>query len=350
METTTRSWTLGEIADLLGGTLEGPSEHRIHRPVPAGSTDPEGITFAESAEYLARILDTQVGAVLVPRGSPSYGVSAIQVDRPREAFGRLLALFHRPLPIEPGIHPTAVVSPEATVSATASIGAYAVVERYAVIGERARIYPFAYIGESSHLGDDVTIYPHAVLYQDVQLGARSIVHAGAVLGADGFGFVWDGPRRTRRIKVPQVGRVAIGSDVEIGALTAVDRATAGETLVEQGVKLDNLVQVGHNCVVGEHSVIAGQTAVGGSSKVGRRNEIGGQVAINDHVVVGDDVVLAGRTGVTKDLPGSGVYWGVPAVPIITAKRVSALTAKLPDMHKRIKELEAKLELLEKRLS
>jgi UDP-3-O-[3-hydroxymyristoyl] glucosamine N-acyltransferase len=141
----------------------------------------------------------------------------------------------------------------------------------------------------------------------------------------------------------------IGTDVEIGALTAVDRATAGETIVEQGVKLDNLVQVGHNCVVGEHSVIAGQTAVGGSSQVGKRNEIGGQVAINDHVVIGDDIVLAGRTGVTKDLPDSGVYWGVPAIPIITAKRVSALSAKLPEMYKRLKELEAKIEQLEKKV-
>jgi UDP-3-O-[3-hydroxymyristoyl] glucosamine N-acyltransferase len=349
MESTTRSWTLGELAELLGGDLEGPSEHRIRRPVPAGSSDPEGITFAESAEYVSRILDTNVGAVLVPRGAPSYGVNAIQVDRPREAFGRLLALFHRSLPIESGIHPTAIVSSDASIAATASVGAYAVVERFAVIGERAKIYPFAYIGESSVLGDDVIVYPHAVLYQDIQLGAKSIVHAGAVLGADGFGFVWDGPRRTRRIKVPQVGRVVIGTDVEIGALTAVDRATAGETIVEQGVKLDNLVQVGHNCVVGEHSVIAGQTAVGGSSQVGKRNEIGGQVAINDHVVIGDDIVLAGRTGVTKDLPDSGVYWGVPAIPIITAKRVSALSAKLPEMYKRLKELEAKIEQLEKKV-
>jgi UDP-3-O-[3-hydroxymyristoyl] glucosamine N-acyltransferase len=271
------------------------------------------------------------------------------VDRPRQAFGRLLALFHRPLPIESGIHPSAIVSSDAKVSPTASIGAYVVVESGATIGEKSKIYPFAYIGEGCKLGEAVTVYPHAVLYQDIEIGDRSIVHAGAILGADGFGFVWDGPKRTRKIKVPQVGRVVIGPDVEIGALTAVDRATAGETVLHEGVKLDNLVQIGHNCVIGEHSVIAGQTAVGGSSVVGKRDEIGGQVAINDHVVVGDDIILAGRTGVTKDLPDTGVYWGVPAVPIITAKRVSALTAKLPDMYKRIKDLEAKLAELEAKL-
>jgi len=346
METTTRSWTLGELAELLDGTLDGPSEHRIMRPVPAGSTDPEGITFAESPEYVSRVLDTTVGAVLVPRGSPSYGVPAIHVDRPREAFGRLLALCHRQLPIEVGIHPTAVVSPRAQISPTACIGAFAVVEQYAKVGNGTRIYPFAYIGEDCSLGEDVSVYPHAVLYQEVHVGDRSIIHAGAILGADGFGFVWDGPKRTRRIKVPQVGHVLIGPDVEVGALTAIDRATAGETEIESGVKLDNLVQIGHNCVIGEHTVIAGQTAVGGSSKVGRRNEIGGQVAINDHVNVGDDMILAGRTGVTKDLAESGVYWGVPARPIVAVKRMYSLMAKLPELYKRIKELESRLADLE----
>ena len=348
METTTRSWTLGELANILGGTLEGPTETRICRPVPAGLADPEGLTFAESPEFLTKVLDSGVGAVLVPKGSGALGIPSIEVDRPRAAFGHFLALCHRPLPIDAGIHPTAVISPEAEIEPGVSIGAYVVVERLAKIGKGTRIYPFAYIGEGCSLGEKVCVFPHAVLYQDVAIGDRSIVHAGAVIGADGFGFGWDSPSRTRRVKVPQVGRVTIGSDVEVGALTAIDRATAGETLIEQGVKLDNLVQIGHNSVIGEHSVIAGQTAVGGSSKVGRRNEIGGQVAITDHVEVGDDVYLAGRTGVTKDLFEPGVYWGVPAKPIITAKRISNLTMKLPEMNKRIKELEARLAELEQR--
>jgi len=348
METTTRSWTLGELAELLGGTLDGPTESRICRPVPAGSSDSEGITFAESPEYLARVQTTSVGAVLVPKGTASVGIPTIQVDRPREAFGRLLALSHRPLPIAPGIHPTAVVSPEARIADTASVGAFAVVERNSTIGPGCRIYPFAYVGENCVLGADVVIFPHAVLYQDVRVGDRSIVHAGAVIGADGFGFVWDGPKRNRRVKVAQVGRVTLGNDVEVGALTAIDRATAGETVVEAGVKLDNLVQIGHNCTIGEHTVIAGQTAVGGSSIVGRRNEIGGQVAVNDHVTMGDDIALAGRTGVTKNLEDPGVYWGVPAKPIIKAKRISNLVDKLPDMHKKMRDLEARLAELEQK--
>lgn len=348
METTTRSWTLGELAELLAGTLDGPSDYRIVRPVPAGSSDPGGITFAESADFISKVKGTSVGAVIVPRGTPSVGVPTIQVERPREAFGRVLAMSHRPMPIETGIHPTSVVSHDASIAASASIGAYAVVERHARIGAGSRIYPFAYIGEGCILGENVVVYPHAVLYQDIQVGDRSVIHSGAIIGADGFGFVWDGPKRTRRIKVPQVGSVTIGADVEIGALTSIDRATAGVTVVGDGVKIDNLVQVGHNCTIGEHTVIAGQVAIGGSSSVGKRNEVGGHVAISDHVSVGDDIVLAGRTGVTKNISEPGAYWGLPATPFFAAKRILSLTNRLPELFKRLKELEAKVSEMEKK--
>lgn len=350
METITRSWTLGELAELLAGELDGPSDTKILRPVPAGSSDPEGITFAESAEFLAKVSDTSVGAVIVPKGAPLLSIPTIQVDRPREAFGRILAMSQRVLPIAAGIHPTAVISPAAVIDETASIGAYAVVEQGVVIGPGSRVYPFAYIGEGCALGANVVVYPHAVLYQDIQVGDRTIIHAGAIIGADGFGFVWDGPKRNKRIKVPQVGRVVLGSDVEVGALTSIDRATAGSTMIDSGVKLDNLVQIGHNCSIGEHTVIAGQTAVGGSTSIGKRNEIGGQVAVTDHVSVGDDIVLAGRTGVMANLTNPGAYWGVPATPFITAKRIASLTTKLPEMHKRLKDLEARLAELEKKPS
>jgi len=348
METTTRSWTLGELAELLGGALEGPSDTKILRPVPAGSSDPDGITFAESADFIMKVKGTSVGAVIVPNGTPSVGIPTIQVARPREAFGKVLAMSQRRLPISLGVHSTAVVSPEAHVSETASIGAYAVVEAHARIGAGTRIYPFAYIGEGCSLGEEVVVYPHAVLYQDIQVGDRTLIHAGAIIGADGFGFVWDGPKRNRRIKVPQVGTVTVGADVEIGALTSIDRATAGTTVLGDGVKIDNLVQIGHNCDIGDHTVIAGQVAIGGSSSVGKRNEIGGQVAISDHVSVGDDIVLAGRTGVTKDLTEPGAYWGLPATPFIAAKRILSLTNRLPELLKRIKELEARVAEMEQK--
>lgn len=347
METNTRSWTLGELADLLGGILEGPADLTIRRPVPAGSIDPEGITFAESAEYFSRVTGSGVGAVLLPLGTPSIGVPNIQVDKPREAFGRILTLVQRPLPMGAGIHPTAIVSPQAEIADGAFIGAYAVIERHVKIGKGSQVFPFAYIGEDCVLGEDVIVYPHAVLYQDVAVGDRTIIHAGAVLGADGFGFVWDSSKRSKRVKIPHIGGVVIGSDAEIGALTAIDRATSGNTTVFEGAKIDNLVQVGHNSVIREHAVIAGQTAIGGSSIIGRRNEIAGQTAITDHVVLGDDIVIAGCSGVSNDMPSPGVYWGIPARPFMVAKRISGLTARLPEMHKKIKELEARLAALEK---
>lgn len=347
MERTTRGWTLGELADLLGGAVHGPRDLKISRPVPAGSSDVEGITFAESPEYVAKVLNTPVGAVILPNGSPECGVPAIHVDRPREAFGRLLALFSRPLPLELGIHSTAVVSPDADIDPSARVGAYAVVERFAKIGPESRVFPFAYIGESCALGTQVTVHPHAVLYRDVRLGDRTVVHAGAILGADGFGFVWDSPNRNRRVRVPQVGGVIVGSDVEVGALTAIDCATAGDTVVRDGVKIDNLVQIGHNCDIGEHTVIAGQVAVGGSSTIGKRIDIGGKAAISDHVTVGDDVIVAGMTGVANNLPGPGVYWGIPARPLALVKRIYAAMARLPEMNKRLKELERRLAELER---
>ncbi len=348
METAARSWTLAELAHCLGGTLDGPGERRIARPVPAGSKDPDGITFAESAKYLARVSGTGVGAVVVPYGAPPIDVPTIHVAEPREAFGRVLAMFDRPLPIYHGIHSTAIVSPEATIAEDVCIGPYAVVERNVTIARGARVFPFAYIGENCRLGEDVVIYPNVVLYRDVRIGDRSIVHAGAVLGADGFGYEWDSSERNRRIKIPQVGGVSIGPDVEIGAITAVDRATAGDTVIRQGVKIDNLVQVGHNTVIGDHAVIAGQVAIGGSSTIGARNDIAGQVAISDHVHLCDDLIIAGFSGVSHDMPKPGAYWGVPARPFLEAKRISAVVGKLPELLGRIKELEARLSELEKR--
>lgn len=339
-----RSWTLAELAALLNGDVEGDPDRVVRRPAPAGAGDAEGVTFAENADYLAKAEQAEVAAILVKRDAPASRRNLIRVDSPRAAFGRFLGLMARPLPIEPGIHSTAVVSPEARVAATASVGPYAVIEADATVGENCRIYPFAYVGENCHLGDGCTIYPHAVLYQDVRLGPGCVVHAGAVLGADGFGYVWAGGKQT---KVPQVGGVALGADVEIGANTTIDRATAGDTLIEDDVKIDNLVQVAHNCRIGAHTVVASQVGFSGSTAVGRNCVVAGQVGTNDHVTIGDQIVLAGRTGVTGDLSKPGVYYGTPARPIVEAKRISALNVRLPELYSRIKDLEKRLAELEK---
>lgn len=338
MATEVSGWTLGELAVALGGELAGPSDLRVTRPVPVDSDNPQGLTFAETADYLRQAEAGGAAAILAPRGSDPAGKPKIFVDKPREAFGRFLAMNARPLPIEAGIHPMAIVSPTATVAASASVGPYAVIESGAIIGENCRIYPFCYVGENCTVGDKSILYPHAVLYQDVQVGARAVVHAGAVLGADGFGFAWDGQRH---LKIPQVGGVRLSDDVEIGALTAVDRATAGDTQIGKGTKLDNLIQVGHNTRIGDNTVIASQTGISGSTKIGSRVTIAGQSATNDHITICDDVVLGGRSGVTGNITKAGTYFGLPARPLGEAMRNLMLYTKLQDLFKRVKDLEKK---------
>lgn len=344
METTKIRWTLGELAESLGGELRGPADKVIRKPVPAQSSEADGIAFVTSEAYLKLALESGVGALLVPLEAPPLPVPVIAVANPREAFTRLLELCDHQPPLSDGVDPRACVADDAKIDPTAKIGPFAVVESGAVIGAHAKVYPFAYVGTDCHVGEEAVIYPHAVLYQDVRIGARSVVHAGAVLGADGFGYVWDG---TRRVKVPQVGGVKLGDDVEVGALTAIDRSTSGETAIGNGTKIDNLVQIGHNTTIGEHSVIVALCGISGSTTIGSRTIFAGQAATSDHITVGDDITLGGRSGVSRDILEPGTYWGTPARPIGEEMRMMALERKLPSLFDRVKALEKKLRELEK---
>jgi UDP-3-O-[3-hydroxymyristoyl] glucosamine N-acyltransferase len=340
METQTPRWTLGSLAQMLGGELQGPADLALNRPVSVETDDPNGIAFAESEKYLVRAEESQVGAVLIGRDARATAKAAIRVDEPRLAFFMLLKLSERPLPISPGVHPTAVVDPSASVDSSASVGPFAVVEAGAVIGAGVRVFPFCYVGTNCRIGSGTILYPHVTLYQDVRVGEDCIIHSGVVLGADGFGFVWDGEQR---IKVPQVGGVEIGNRVELGVNTAIDRATAGETTIGDGTKIDNLVQVGHNDRIGEHTVIAGCSGLAGSVEIGDRCVIGGQVAFRDHVRLGDDVHVAGRSGIERDLLEPGQYFGIPALPALEAIRIFKATQRLPEILSRLRKLEQKVE-------
>jgi len=328
---------------LLKGELCGPAGLPIARPAPVDSDDPLGIAFCESESYLATAEKSGVGAILVGHDITSTKPH-IKVDMPRVAFGKLLALSVRPLPIDPGIHPSAIVSPNASVHESASIGPFVVIESGASIGAGARIYSFTYVGENCSVGEDAVLYPNVTLYQDVEVGARAVIHGSAVLGSDGFGFVWDGKRR---IKVPQVGRVVIGDDAEIGAATTIDRATAGETVIGRGTKLDNLIQIGHNCRIGEDGVIAGQSGISGSCVVGDRFVMAGQCGLSDHATITDDVTFGGRTATSQDILEPGAYFGAPAQPASEALRTFVLLPKLPEILARLRRLEKKLEAMEK---
>ncbi len=339
MEKPQARWTLGEIAKLLGGELHGPTDMPIHRPVAVQTEDPLGIAFAQDEAYLKIAEASTVGALLVPIGVATHKPS-IQIAQPRESFGKLLFLAHRPIPLNPGVHSTAVISPSAQVHASAQIGPYVVVEAGAVIEEGVRVYPYAYVGDGCHVGAHSVIYPHVVLVQDVHLGAGTVVHSGSVLGTDGFGYAWNGDRH---VKIPQVGEVRTGENVEIGALTTVDRATAGATTIGNGTKLDNLVMVAHNVHIGNHTVIASQTGLAGSSEIGDRVAMAGQCAVGDHKKVGDDVTFAGQTGAAQDIGEPGVYFGMPARPLKEAQRRLMLQLRLPEFFQRLKAVERALE-------
>jgi len=341
-----QGWTLGELAEILGGELSGPSDVFIRRPVPAGYSDTEGITFAENAKYLELVEKSDVAAVILPESGLESNKPSIRCEAPREAFGRILALVAKELSLSEGIHPTCVISPEATIEEGASIGAYCVIESNTRVASGAKIYPFCYVGENCRIEMGAKLYPHVVLYKNVQIGERTIVHSGVVIGADGFGFFWDGEKRR---KIPQVGSVVIGDDCEIGALTAVDRATAGETRIHHGTKIDNLVQIAHNVEIGEHSIIAGQTGISGSAKIGARVTMGGKVGIRDHVSICDDVNLGGRTDVVNDITEPGDYWGSPAKNAQKQIRVLMLIEKLPELMQQIRRLEQEIKELQKKI-
>jgi UDP-3-O-[3-hydroxymyristoyl] glucosamine N-acyltransferase len=336
-----RGYTLAEIAQLVGGELDGPGDLFISRPVPADSDDVYGITFAENEKYLAAAISGQVGAILVPAETPKATKPVIRVAQPRMAFGMVLAAFVQAMPTC-GIHETAQISEDAVVDPSASVGPYAVVEAGAKVGAGANIMAHAYIGQGCEVGDKCSIYPSVVLVQDVRMGVGCRIHSGAVIGADGFGYFWNGSHQQ---KVPQVGGVLIGNYVEIGANTCIDRATCGDTVIADGVKLDNLVQVAHNVKIGAHTVMASQVGLSGSTVIGERNVFGGQAATSDHVTVGDNMVFGGRTGITGNMDTPGEYFGTPAVPLSTAMRVIALQTRLPELFKRMRAMERELEHL-----
>lgn len=337
----TKTWTLATLAAELGGTFEGPADLVLTRPAPAEENDPSGVGFAESDHYLELAEQGEIGAVIVSQDCRQSTKPLIRVAYPRMAFGMLLGMTKREVPINHGIHETAVVHPDAQVDETASIGAYVVIERGATVAAGAKIYPFCFVGEDCSIGADAVLLPHAVLVQEVEVGARSIINSGAVLGADGFGFIWDGSQRR---KVPQVGFVKLGTDVEIGANTTIDRATAGSTKVGNGTKLDNLIQIGHNCEIGEHAVLAGMCGISGSTKIGSRTMLGGGVGTNDHIKIADDVVLGGRSGVDKDITEPGEYFGTPARPVREALRTFLIIPKLPEIYSRLRKVEKKVGL------
>jgi UDP-3-O-[3-hydroxymyristoyl] glucosamine N-acyltransferase len=310
------------------------------------SAQPDQVSFLANAKYEPLAQASRAAAILVsPKDSPRFSFTRIIVESPSAAFGKISALFAPP-PIrdEPGIHPSAVIAPDAVIGEGASIQAHAVIAAGVRIGKRAVIGANCFIGEQTTMGDDTRLYPLVTIRERSVIGARVIIHSGAVIGSDGFGYDLD-PKTGRHVKIAHTGHVQIDDDVEIGANTTVDRGRFGKTHIGEGVKIDNLVQIAHNVTIGAHSIIVSQTGISGSTSLGRYVTLAGQVGLAGHLTVGDRATITAQSGLNKDVPAGAVLAGHHATPIRESLKVEALTRRLPELVERLKALEEKVRSL-----
>ncbi len=332
--------SLAEIAQLVQGILEGDSTITIHGVAKIEEAGSGEITFISNPRYAKYIGTTAASAVIVSKDFPKTAKPIIRTQNPYFSFLRVLKVFHPLVPsLAEGIHPSAIIDETTVIGANVRIGAYVVIDKNCRIGDNVGLHPGVVIGAEVEIGNNTIVYANVALREQVRLGNNVIIHSGTVIGSDGFGFAQEGQQY---YKIPQVGTVVIEDDVEIGANCTIDRATLGQTIVRKGAKLDNLIQVAHNVEIGENTVIAAQTGISGSTKIGKNVMIGGQVGFVGHIEIGDNTTIGAQSGVSKSLPPNSVYFGYPARPIMQAKREEAALRKLPDLLKKIADLEAKL--------
>jgi UDP-3-O-[3-hydroxymyristoyl] glucosamine N-acyltransferase len=332
--------TIRQLAELVGGEVYGDDDLVIQAARTLGEAGPGDITFAESERHAAQLHACRASAAVVPPAFTGNGLTVIRVGDPLTAFVAIVRHFHgRPEPPPCGIHPQAWVHPTVQIGPDPSIFPFVAIGEGTVIGARCRIHSGAVIGRHCRIGDDVVLYPNAVIYDDSVLGSRVIVHANAVLGADGFGYR---PHGGRHVKVPQLGYVEVGDDVEIGACTTIDRGTFAATRIGEGTKIDNLVQVAHNCRIGRHNLLVSQMGIAGSSTTGDHVVAAGQVGIVDHVHIGDRVVIGAKAGVTGDIPTGERVLGAPATPEREQKRILISLEKLPEMRRDLRRIKQHL--------
>lgn len=333
------SFTASQIADHVHGEVVGEGSTVLTGFAPAEHARAGDLTFAENDDYFAKAQQSAAAAILVPGTFAASGKTLIRVAKPRIAFAQVLPLFFPPEKLPAGIHPSAVVAASAQIDPTAHVGPLCVVGERVRLGARSVLRGGNHIGYETQIGEDCCLYPNVVVYHQCRIGHRVSIHSSTVIGADGFGYVFDeGQHR----KVLQIGNVIIQDDVEIGANTTVDRGALGSTIIGRGTKVDNLVQIAHNVVIGEHSIIVAQVGIAGSTRLGAYCVTGGQVGIAGHLKIGNQVTMAAQSGVMRDIPDGQKVFGSPAMPDKEAKRQFIAAQQTPDLIRRVRELEKKL--------
>jgi len=337
------------IAGFLKGEIIGDPETKVNTVAKIEEGHPGALSFLANPKYEHFLYTTKSSIVLVNKSLvPSASVSAtlIKVENAYEAFASLLQLVDQARPRKQGVHPTAVIEPSATIGRDVYIGPYAYIGENCHIGDDCSIYPHVFIGDNSKAGNKCTLYPGVKIYHDCILGNNCVIHAGSVIGSDGFGFAPQS--ETEFMKIPQIGNVVIEDNVEIGANVAIDRATMGSTLIRKGVKLDNLIQIGHNVEIGENTVMAGQTGVAGSAKIGRNCMFGGQVGISGHLKIADGTKIGAQSGIPGDIKKENtILLGYPAIDYKNFYRSSVVFRQLPELKRKIEELEKEIGQLKK---
>ena len=336
--------TLREIAEFLDVESVGDKDIVITGVASIKDAKPGDITFVSNPKYFSFADKTRASAIIAPRNFKKGKIPLLLTDNPSAAFSKAISFI---FPLEPqhpnGIHKTAVVHQTAVLGKNVSVGPHAVIEARSSVGDNCIVYPNVFIGHDTKIGKDALIYSNVTIRERCVIGERFIIHSGSVIGSDGFGYVdVDGAHK----KIPQIGIVQIGDDVEIGACVTVARARFDKTIIGSGTKIDNLVQIAHNVIVGENSIIVSQSGISGSSKLGKNCVLAGQVGIVGHIEIGDNVIIAAQSGVNKSLEPNGVYLGSPARPLGLAKRIYICVGKLPGLFKDVSRIKKKLGIQE----
>ena len=336
------TYTLAKLAELLEGEVHGDATIEVSALAPLANAKPGQLSFLANPKYTDQVATTKASAVLLTKEAlPLCQTNAIVLANPYLAFAKVASLFDKTPKPKVGIHPSAVIDKTAKIDATASIAANVVIGAYTVIGAGVEIGANTVISDYCHLGDKVKVKTNVSIYHDVKIGKNTIIHANSVVGSDGFGNAKD--HQGNWLKIPQLGGVTIGESVEIGACTSIDRGAIDDTVIHDGVKLDNQIQIGHNVVVGQNTAMAAQTGIAGSTTVGKNCMFGGQVGIVGHIEITDEVMIGSKTGVSNSLTNSGVYFtSLPAQPHMQWKRTLARINKLDKLTNRVKTLEKKV--------